>query len=373
MANDNLLRVAHVIGNISEGGIEVMMTNFYRNIDHSQVVFDFIVPNTSVVLNKEEIESYGGKVFIVPSVKKIFSYKKALKKIFSNNHYDIVHASMNALSFIPLKAAKKCDIPVRISHSHSTSHKKEHFRHIIKSMLRPFSKKYATHYFACSEKAGRWLFGNKVVNEGNVYYINNGIDLNKFKFDETKRSFIRNELDIGDLSLLGHIGRFAPQKNHPYLIKIFEDISKINPNVGLLMVGSGQDLEKIKKDVEVKGLKNIFFIGPVSNPNDYYQAMDCFVLPSLYEGLPVVGVEAQANGLKCFFSSEVTPEAKLLQETEFLSIKENSKVWAEEINKYLTARNALRISNIQLEKYDINNISAYMLSLYKIFVNEQNK
>lgn len=371
MQKNKHIRVAHVIGNISEGGIEVMMTNLYRNIDHSKVEFHFIVPNTSVVLNEKEIERYGGKVIIVPSVKKVFKYNKELRKCFNVNQYDIVHASMNALSFIPLKVAKKCGVPVRISHSHSTSHKKEHLRHLIKNCLRPFSKKYATHYFACSEKAGRWLFGNKVVNSKEVFYINNGINLENFSFNLERRKNIRKQLGIADdIFLIGHVGRFVSQKNHPYLLKIFGEIAEKDKRVGLLMVGTGANLDQAKKYVEDNQLNNVYLIGAVSNPYDYYQAMDCFVLPSLYEGLPVVGVEAQANGLKCFFSNEITQEAKLINDTEYLDIKEEPKVWGEKIESYSKLRTSLRVPVSGLEKYDIKNISSYMLDLYIKFINE---
>ena len=363
------IKVAQVIGNIAEGGIEVMVTNLFRNIDHSQVEFDFFVPNTSVVLNKDEIEKYGGKVFIVPSVKHPLKYQKELKKLFLKEKYDIVHANMNTLSFLPLRVAKKANIRVRISHCHSTTNKKEHLRHIIKILLKPFAKKYATHYFACSELAGRWLFGDKTFDNGDVYIVNNGIDLQKFAFNIDVRELIRKQLNISESTkVIGHIGRFAPQKNHPYLIKIYEEISKRDEDVALLMVGTGKDLDKIKEEVKAKELKNIHFVGPISNPYDYYQAMDVFVLPSLYEGLPVVGVEAQANGLKCFFSDEITKEAKILDQTEYLGIKGSPSIWAERIESYFLNRKDVRCMNNSFDSYNIRIIASNMLETYKKYL-----
>lgn len=367
--SDNKIKVAQVIGNIAEGGIEVMITNLYRNIDRNEVEFHFFVPNTSIVLNKEEIEKLGGKIFIVPSIKHFFKYQKTLKQIFTQNKYDVVHVNMNALNFIALKAAKKASVPVRISHCHSTSNKKEHLRHLVKTMLRPFSRKYATHYFACSEFAGRWLFGNKIVNENKVYIVNNGIDLNKFAFDKDKRELIRNQLNIKpSTKVIGHIGRFAPQKNHSYLIKIYEELSKLDNDIALLMIGSGNDKNKIEEEVKTKELKNVYFVGPISNPYDYYQVMDVFVLPSLYEGLPVVGVEAQANGLKCFFSDEITKEAKILNQTEFLGIKGSASIWAERIKSYLDSNKEIRNLNNSLDVFDIKVISSNMLKEYKKYL-----
>ena len=358
------IKVAQIIASVAEGGIEMMIMNLYRNIDHDKVEFHFLVPNTSLIINAQEIESYGGKVTIVPSIKRYFKYKKALKTIFKREKYDIVHANMNALSFIPLSVAKKCSIPVRISHSHSTSHKKEGLRHIVKQLLRPFSKRYATHYFACSEKAGRWLYGDKAFDSNKVTIINNAIDFEKYSFNEDVRKEIRNSLNIGEnQKVIGHIGRFMSQKNHVFLLEIFQELQKFNPNTVLLLVGNGERFDEIKNFVSNKGIKNVIFTGSVPNTSAYYQAMDCFCLPSLYEGLPVVGVEAQANGLKCFFSSEITKEAAINKQTQFLDLASGAKKWAEEINEFLI-KDKLRCSSGLDNKFNIKFIADDLLRLY---------
>ena len=175
---DRVIRVAQIIGKAINGGTEAFAMNYYTHIDRSKVQFDFFVESTSKIIDRELIESLGGRVVIIPSYKNPFNYIKILTKLFKDGNYDIVHSNMNALSVFTLRAAKKAGVPIRIAHSHSTSNKKEWKKTIIKNLLKPLSKIYATHYFACSELAGRWLFGNKTFDKGQVKVINNAIELN---------------------------------------------------------------------------------------------------------------------------------------------------------------------------------------------------
>ena len=373
MKEDKRIRVAQIVGNAENGGVEAMIMNFYRFIDHSRFVFDFFMHGNSSIVNKDEIEKYGGKVIEIPSIKRIFKYKKVLSQYFKQNQYDIIHSNINTTNFVPLGIAKRAGIKVRIAHSHSTSNKKEHIRNLIKNILRPFSKINATHFFTCSEKAGIWLFGKRLYNSGNVKLISNGIDLDNFSFNKEIRNKVRNELGFknGEF-VVGHVGRFKKQKNHEFLIKIFAELQKMNSNTGLILLGEGKRETMIKETVEKEKLCNVIFLGAVLNPFDYYNAMDCFVLPSLYEGFPVVGVEAQANGLKTFFSTDVTNEAKLLESTEYLSLKDGPQVWAQHINNFIN-QNRVDRSNLQLSnQFDIKSICNNIGSYYIEFINQQN-
>ena len=362
----NKIRVAQIIGRVNEGGIEGVISSLCSNIDHDKVAIDFYVNGTCNQLNEEKVKAYGGRLFQIPPYKKLGKFKKALREAFKNNHYDIVHCNMNSLNFIALGVAKKCGIKVRIAHSHSTSNKKELLHHIIKSFLKPFGKKNATHYFACSKLAGDWLFGKKTK----YYLINNGADFSRFIFNKVKRDEIRKELGIDESSkVLGHIGRLEPQKNHFFLLKIYEEVIKTNPNTYLILIGKGKLKDKIPSYISSHKLDKVRFVDTVSKPEDYYQAMDTFVLPSLYEGLPVVGTEAQVNQLKCFFSDEITKEAKLIESTEFISIKQGVKPWADSINKFLSS-NVVRENYKVDESYDIKNVSKYLLSLYEEFLSK---
>ena len=307
--------------------------NYYRNIDKDKIQFHFLCDEDSTNIPYEEIEKMGGKVIIIPPYQRLFEYQKELYRIFKENNYKIVHSHISTLSVFPLRIAKKAGVPIRIAHSHSTSNKKEWKRNLIKNILRPFSKLYANQFFACSELSGRWLFGEKAFKNGKIKIINNAIDLEKFKFNKEKRNEIRKKLKIDEnIILVGHIGRFVTQKNHEFLIDVFDEIHRRKQNSKLILIGQGNLKENIIEKIKYLGLQDyVIFTGQTTNVSDYYNAMDIFVLPSLYEGLPVVGIEAQANGLLCEFSTDMTKETKVLNTTKFISLKETPENWANTI------------------------------------------
>lgn len=361
------IRVAQVIGTAKAGGVESIIMNLYQNIDRKQVTFDFFVENTCPIIDEDKIKKLGGNVITIPHYTNVFKYVRTLKKLFIQGKYDIVHSNMNALSVFTLLAAKKANIKVRIAHSHSTANKKEFLKTLVKNILRPFSKKYATHLFACSELSARWLFGNKVVDTKKVTIINNAIDLSRFSPDNNKRIEIRSELNIDNNDLvIGNIGRFVSQKNHAFLIDIFKEIKQINPSSKLLLIGDGPYLNKIKQKVQKLRLtKDVLFIGMVKNIELYYQAMDCFVLPSIYEGLPVVGIEAQAMGLNVFFSENVTREVQVNQNVYFLSLKRLPTTWASQIVNCLPSNRTQNHENMLKSQYDIKIEGDKLLKIYK--------
>lgn len=261
-----------------------------------------------------------------------FSYIKNLKKIFKENDYKVVHSHVNALSVFPLYAAKKVGVKIRIAHSHSTSSKKEHGRNFIKNILRLFSKKYATHYFACSELAGRWLFGDKTFDKGLVTVINNAIELEKYKFNADIRNKLRVQYGLTNQFVIGHIGRFMSQKNHTFLIDIFNEVQKRRSDAKLILIGDGPLYNEIAEKVEQLGLTDkVVFTGVRSDAGEYYNAMDVFVLPSLYEGFGIVLIEAQANGLPCVASTEVPEEVNIANQVDFLELSDSVESWASHI------------------------------------------
>ena len=333
------IRVAQIMGKWLGGGVEAVVMNYYRNIDRNKVQFDFICDEDSKYIPKEEIEKLGGKIILIPPYQKPFKYHKELKRVLKEGKYKIVHSHISTMSFFSLWAAKSAKVPIRIAHAHSTTNKQEKKKNLMKQVLRPFSKVFATDYFCCSELAGRWLFGNKTYDQGKVYLLNNAIDVDKFKYDEKIRKEKRKELNIKDNQLvIGHIGRFVQQKNHEFLIDIFNEIYKQNKNTVLLLAGDGPLKGTIQNKVKELGLeKSVKFLGQRNDANELYQAMDAFVLPSLYEGLPVVGVEAQAAGLPCFFSTDMTKETKVLQTTKFISLTHTPQYWTKEILKQLNS------------------------------------
>lgn len=333
MKNNYPIRVAQIIGKWIGGGVESVIMNYYNNIDKTKIQFDFICDEDSTDIPYEVIENMGGRVILIPPYQKFFKYHKKLKKVLKEGNYKIVHSHINTLSVFSLFAAKCANVPVRIAHSHSTTNIKEKKKNLLKQILRPFSKLYATNYMCCSELAGRWLFGDKEYDKGNVYLLNNAIDLEKFKYDEKIRKLKRKELDISDNTVvIGHIGRFVEQKNHRFLIDVFKEIHKKNSNSVLLLVGQGPLMYEIKEKVNCLELNNaVKFLGQRSDVAELYQAFDAFILPSLYEGLPVVGVEAQVSGNLCYLSDEMTKETKVLDSTVFMSLSKKSNEWANEI------------------------------------------
>lgn len=333
MKKQEPIRVAQIMGKWLGGGVESVVMNYYHHIDRSKVQFDFLCDEDSTDIPYEEIESLGGRVILIPPYQKIFKYLKELKTIFKENNYKIVHSHISTMSIFPLFAASVAGVPVRIAHSHSTTNKKEKKKNLMKQVLRPFSKVFANNYMCCSELAGRWLFGNKTFDQGKVYVLNNAIDLEKFKYDAKVRKAKRKELDIDDSTIvIGHLGRFVQQKNHEFLIDIFNEIHKKNKDTLLLLAGQGPLQDQIKEKVNTLGLNDsVRFLGQRKDASELYQAFDVFLLPSLYEGLPVVGVEAQAAGNLCYLSTDMTKETKVLDSTVFMSLANSPEEWATNI------------------------------------------
>lgn len=329
MKNQEPIRIAQIIGKWLGGGVESVVMNYYRHIDRTKIQFDFICDKDSTNIPYDEIEQLGGRVILVPPYQKVFEYQKDLIKIFKDNNYKIVHSHLNTLSVFPLRAAKKAGVPVRIAHSHSTTNKKEWKKNLVKQVLRPFSKVYATNYMCCSELAGRWLFGNNEYDKGNVYLLNNAIDLDKFKYDEKIRKEKRKELNIKDDTLvIGHVGRFVEQKNHRFLIDIFNEVHKQNNNSLLILVGQGPLMEEIKRKVKNLELEDcVKFLGQRTDVNELYNAMDLFLFPSLYEGLGMVLIEAQANGLPCIASTEIPEIADISNNVQFYNLNDSIDTW----------------------------------------------
>ncbi len=327
------IRVAHILGKYLGGGVEAVVLNYYRNINRNKIQFDFICDSDSTDIPYDEIEKLGGRVILIPPYQKIFKYQKELIKILKEGKYEIVHSHINALSIFPLRAAKKAGVHIRIAHSHSTSNKKEWKKNLLKNILKPFSKVYANKFICCSEFAGRWLFGDKEYDNGTVFLLNNAIDLDKYQYNEELRNKKRKELCINeDTFVVGHIGRFVEQKNHRFLIDIFNEIKKKNNNSVLLLAGKGPLMKEMKEKVNNLGLNDsVRFLGQRSDADELYQAFDLFLLPSLYEGLPVVGIEAQATGNLCYLSNDMTKETKVLDSTVFMSLDNSPDKWADAI------------------------------------------
>lgn len=367
----NPIRIAQIMGNMNSGGVEAVIMNYYRKIDKSKIQFDFFVNKNSSLPQKEEIYSLGGKIYYLPGYKNIFKYMYTLNKKLKKGNYKIVHSNINTLSVFPLIIAYLNKIPIRICHNHSTSGKGEFKRNIIKYILRPFNRIFANYYFACGEYSGRWMFGNNNYKKGKVTIVNNAIQLEKFLYNENIRNEMRKKLKIENKLVIGHVGRFDTQKNHKYLIKIFENIAQKNKNAILLLVGEGDLYDDVVNQVKELNLeKKVKFLGLRNDVNKLFQTMDVFVLPSLYEGLPVVGVEAQASGLGCVFSSRMTKLVKVTKNVEFLNLEDDIEKWSDTILKLANKKRKNTKKEMEKAKFDITKESK---KLEKFYLNSYTK
>lgn len=322
------VRVAHVMGKMVSGGVEAVVMNYHRHMNPQNVVFDFIVDEDSTCIPKKEIEESNGRVIAVPPYQDLGAYLKALKKLFVQEDYRIVHSHINTLSVFPLYAAKSVGVPVRIAHSHSTAGRGELKKNALKYVLRTQANRYPTHRLACSRFAGEWMFGNKEFK-----IIFNAIELDKFAYNPISREAIRAELGIkDDQFVIGHIGRFTPQKNHFFLMNAFEKVVRERSDSVLLLAGDGELRVSVERWAAEHGITNsVRFLGQRNDANCLYQAFDVFVLPSLYEGLPLSAVEAQYSGLPCLLSDRITSEVEVSEGVNFLSVDGNEDQWAEAI------------------------------------------
>ena len=356
--------VAQIMGKWVGGGVESVIMNYYRHLDHSKVQFDFICDEDSTRIPYDEIKKLGGRVFLVPKYQNLPKYLKALERLFKENQYRIVHSNINTLSVFPLYAAKKAGVPIRISHSHSTSNPKEWKRNLIKNILRPFSKRYATNYFACSEKTGIYQFGKRKSKL--VKIIPNSIDIEKFKFRPKDRQDICAELGIEeDTIVIGHIGRFVETKNHQFIIHSFSKLHQKNPNTKLILIGDGPLLEKTRKTVIDLGLEeSVLFLGRKENIAPYYSVFDIFFLPSLYEGMPMSGIEAQVSGLKCIFSSSFSKDTAIIPGNVLFLSNEDKESLTKGVEYFNNQINNREVPLKEIEKVDIEKNTPILQSMY---------
>ena len=342
------IRLLEVVPSLSlSNGVAAYISNYFQNMDLNKFDVTFLVVRN--IKNKgryKEIKEKGGKIHELYFEKNIIKYSEKVDNYFKNNNYDIIHCNVANVAFIILKYAKKHNIPVRIMHSHGTISSDRFANRIRNDVLIKIGKKYANEYFACSMAAGKAMFGNK-----DFYVVNNAINYEKYYFDEDIRKKCRKELNIDDKIVVGTIGRSVPQKNHKYLIKVFSKVVENNGNMILIIIGGGPLDNKLQKLInELKLQDYVKLLGNREDAYKLYNAMDLFVLPSLYEGLPVVGIEAQVNGLNCIMSDKITEEVNFLNKCKFISINNRSiNLWKNEILKTYSDR-----SNYIYKRYEIS-------------------
>ena len=357
------IRVLHIVTYMGRGGLETMLMNYYRNIDRNKIQFDFLTHRDFEADYDQEIKALGGRIYHLPKLNPYSKkYLQELERFFEKHkEYKIVHSHLDCMAGIQLKYAKKKGVPVRIAHSHNCSQEKD-LKYPLKLVFKRSIARYATYLFACSHAAGRWMFGNRPFA---VLY--NAIDAEKYIFNEAIRTQMRKELKIEqDTLVIGHVGRICPQKNHDFLLEVFEELLKKHPNSTLLIVGEGPTEGKIKLKCERMGLSDkVIFTGGRSDVPELLQAMDVFVFPSLFEGLGIANIEAQAAGLPCLISDKVPMECEKTKGLiHQLSLESGKAHWADCVLDAAKTERRNVFGEIRDAGYDIKENAAKLGEFY---------
>ena len=329
----DVIKVLHVIGIFAGGGVESVAMNYYEHIDKTRFRFDFVVHDDSPVHISDRIDTSNTTVYKVPAYdKNVFAFMKAIYDIVRRGDYNIVHSHMTTLGCFSLFPAWAAGAKVRILHGHNTTVKSETKRNIMKAILKPFSVFSANRYFACGGEVARWLYGASCVSD--VVIIKNAVRLERFAYSDEVRRRLRSEYGLEGRFVIGHVGRFAYQKNHEYLLKILSGVVNQGIDAVLFLIGDGESKESFFAEAERSGLGNrIVCLGVRNDVNRLYSVMDVFCFPSRYEGLGIVAIEAQVNGVPVLLSDAVPEEAVVISDmTRRFGIgDEDADDWVREI------------------------------------------
>lgn len=357
-----MIRVLHIVTYMGRGGLETMIMNYYRNIDRNKVQFDFIVHRQFEAEYDAEILRLGGKIYRFPKLNPVSkAYIKCLDQFFKNHvEYKIVHCHLDCMSAIPLYFAKKYNISVRIAHAHASSQDKN-IKYFLKKYFMRKIPKQANHLFACSKLAGEWMF------QGNDFQvITNAIDVDNYRYILEKARKVKNQLNLDNQYVIGHVGRFSAPKNHTFLLEVFFECKKINSDIKLLLVGDGEKYNEIKHKITKLGLQNDVIVTGVRNDvHELLLAMDVFVFPSLYEGLGISIVEAQASGLPCIIS-DCIPDDCIVTENlvSKKSLDESPTEWANTIMRALDYQRRDTGNEVKKAGYSIKSAAAWLQNFY---------
>lgn len=352
-----MIRVLHIVSNMNMGGIETMLMNYYRNIDREKIQFDFLCHSSKQSDYDNEILQLGGKIYRLPKLNPINPIYTAKLNNFFKKHqeYKIVHSHRNAGNGIILKYAEKNNIPIRIAHSHINIQNRHNVKYLVWNYYKKDTLKYSTHRLACSKEAGKWLYKN-----GSFDILCNAINTKQYLYNSDTRKCMRKKLKIDKNFVIGHVGRFTKQKNHYFLLDIFNEVLKIQPNAKLLLVGDGPLLKQTKQKTKKLNLQNnIMFMGIRNDVPEIMQAMDTFIMPSLYEGLGIVNIEAQAAGLPCVISNAIPKECVITDLVTECDLNQPSKYWAKLILEKRNIKRQNKFNEILKAGYDITSNAKY--------------
>ena len=364
----NRIRVLHLELDGHLGGIESFLYNLYSVIDRNRVHFDFITRAENPAKG-DELKKLGANIYRLSSYSHPFRYMKDLDRVINEGNYDVVHIHKNSatviLPFLVVRRYKNIRVFV---HSHNSQPSVGGITYVLHKINKSFLYNSADEHFACSQVAGKWLYGKN----GNFSVLRNGIITSSYRFDDERRIKKRQELDIPDESfVLGNVGRFVEQKNQKRLVDLFDEFQKNTSSSYLLLIGNGRLKKEIELYVDEKNIKNVKFLGVRKDISDIMMAMDAFVMPSLYEGLPIVGVEAQASGLDLYLSDTISKEVELLNSVKWFNLNESDqeiikKIKISKINE--NERNR-RNNEVKNQGYDIKQTATALLEQYEKCLN----
>ena len=366
-----MVKVLQILNGLHRGGMETFVMNLYRAVDKEEIQFDFLLNQPGGDYEKE-VRSYGANIFYFGSRRKdgLINYFHNLDIFFKehSSEYIAVHYHESTLTSIePLYFAKKYGIERRLLHAHSSSVSGSRLHYLTHYLNKLFVKRMATHYLGCSQKALEWFYnGTGVMSKSHM--IPNGINVSNYVYNESKRRIVRKEFGIEETELIiGHVGRFMWIKNHKFLIEIFEKIQERVESSRLLLIGKGPLLEQTKQLVDSLGIgKSVLFLGVRTDITDILQAIDVVIMPSIYEGLPVSLVEAQAAGVLVYGSDTISKDCAITPEMHFISLHENASNWANQVLKGLDGyqRSTSSAEYVRNAGFDIKNIANQLTRLY---------
>lgn len=332
-----MIRVLHILHSMNRGGTEVMLMNYYRNIDRQRVQFDFLLTEQKKCLFEDEIKQMEGRVYRVPMLKMSnpLSYINGVKHFFLEHpEYKIVHSHTSSKSTVPLWVAKQCHIPVRIAHSHNNK-SEGGMSGLVRDVLKIPLKNVATDFFACGEEAAKWLYGIKMWKDGKIKILANAIPVEQYLYNVHQRNDVRKNLSIGEQTLvMGMVARFSGQKNHMFALELMKVLKEKGMCVKLLLVGDGELRDAILQRIKGLGIVGeVIMTGVVDDVYKYLQAMDLVLMPSFNEGLGIALIEAQVSGLHCVVSDRVPAEANVTGNVSFLPLDMNPWVDCVMVNR----------------------------------------
>lgn len=363
------MKILYVLSYLSKnGGVQSVVNNYYEQLcKNKEIQIDFLtlLPGDEKV--QKDLEEKGCNIYQIKGSqeKNLFIFLKEIKNFFKEHHdYDILHNHQTNLDFFYLREAKKWKIPVRIMHAHNTNCD---INWIRMKVLRLMSKAYANYYFACSEEAGKWMFGKNIINNDKFYVVNNAINVQKYSYNPEVRRIIRNENKFDDSFIVGNISRMTSVKNQSFLIDVFNEILKLEKKAKLLLIGEGPLKKQLEAKTEKLGIQDdVIFYGTTNKVNEILQSMDVFVLPSLFEGVPVTIIEAAASGIKYVISDTIDSHLKSNELEVKLNLNSTAEEWAKEILKSSKTYNRNNQSDLlKMSGFDIEEETKKLKIIYE--------